>query len=288
MTGPEDETQRASIDLTKVLNSHGFGFQYAVLRRVEELNKEQRKAAWDLGGTEFPVVAKDETTHIDFVLLRQHLQINATTHLVAECKRVNPTFSRWCFVRTPYSATEGFTVFEQIRCDPPNKIIRNAFSIQGAREPYQLGLELKGQPRSDGGSSGRGAINDAVAQVLRGTSGLINHVLGLRDGGKITKRVEEPTAFRFIPVIFTTAKLWVSNADLRKVDLQTGDLDSADCTKADWIWFNYNRSPKLRHDLEWTHSDDLRKDLELEFTRSIAIVSTAGVDSFLSMGHRFF
>ncbi|HEX8398250.1 MAG TPA: hypothetical protein VF644_12540, partial [Pyrinomonadaceae bacterium] len=56
----------------KVLNSHGFGFQYAVIEAAENLYTE-KKSAWFFEVTEFPVEVQGEGTHIDFILNRKQL-----------------------------------------------------------------------------------------------------------------------------------------------------------------------------------------------------------------------
>ena len=91
---------------------------------------------------------------------------------------------------------------------------------------YDIGLELR-KPRSvktkdeeKQQSSDRSAINVAVAQVLRGTSGLINHLLG----NVLSASQLAGKKLTFLPVVFTTADLWVTDVDLSAADLTTGDL----------------------------------------------------------------
>jgi len=116
---------------------------------------------------------------------------------------------------------------------------------------YDIGLELrkpsdtKGKPSDakDTGlpSSGRSAINGAVTQVLRGTSGLINALSRSQFAGK---------TLTFVPAIFTTADLYVTDVDLSSAELTSGELREVHSSVEPWIWFNHNRSPKLRHDLD--------------------------------------
>ncbi len=85
-----NESRDPSVGLRKVLDSHGYGFQYSVLKRC----LESRPTVWRVAATEFPVQLNTTDTHIDFVLgYRSHL-------IVAECKRVNPAKSRWGFARS--------------------------------------------------------------------------------------------------------------------------------------------------------------------------------------------
>ncbi|MFZ1804688.1 MAG: hypothetical protein WAU05_12245, partial [Nitrospira sp.] len=85
-------------DVRKVLGSHGYGFQYAVLRRAEELAAE-RRSKWVFEAAEFPVGTAESPTHIDFILRNAH----STVYLVGECKRANPAHANWCFLKAPYT-----------------------------------------------------------------------------------------------------------------------------------------------------------------------------------------
>lgn len=97
-------------DARKVLSSHGHAFQYAVLRRAEELSDHTR---WIFEVAEFPVGGPPNTIHIDFVLRSK----TGGVYLVAECKRADPARANWCFVKAPYTrraADENELVFEQV------------------------------------------------------------------------------------------------------------------------------------------------------------------------------
>lgn len=83
--------------MQKKLNFHGYGFQYAVLRFSEELFR-QKISSWIFRWSEFPVQVNNVDTRIDFILENTQNGI----FIVAECKRVNPAYSNWCFVKTPY------------------------------------------------------------------------------------------------------------------------------------------------------------------------------------------
>lgn len=196
-----------------------------------------------------------------------------------ECKRVDRKFSRWGFVHSPLGEQE--VVFDRFIFRPPNDLRAEpvvGYPGPGGR-PYHLGLAIKkGEETGDSAQQGKNAINDATAQVLRGVGGLINHVFGPRDG-------ERPVQdYAFLPVIFTTAELWVTEKDISSAQLTTGDVQNVESEKKDWIWFNHNRSPRLRHGLKSAGSkaDNLADALRVEFTRSVAIVSVEGIDSFLS------
>jgi len=72
---------------------------------------------------------------------------------------------------------------------------------------YQIAIEVKSDKTGDPSGNGRGAIEQAAGQVMRGSNGLIESLL------KFSKLVDDPKGCDLIPVIFTTANLWVSNVD---------------------------------------------------------------------------
>ncbi len=280
MTQRPDEAEQVSAALRKVLNMHGHGFHYAILRRTEQLFTN-RESGWVFDGAEFPVVARRETTHIDFILRSR----SGRTYLVAECKRVDPARGRWCFARAPYTwrnSSQSEVVFDQFRCRPANILGQEPCIRQTHRGgPYHIGLEIKTGGVGDSTSHSGSAINQAVTQVLRGVSGLINHLFEFN-----RRSYQDERIIRFVPAIFTTAQLWATETDLGAADLASGDLslEVVQAKEVDWIWFSHNRSPGLRHDLEWNSlQDNISKELEYEFARSIAVISPKGLDNFLTM-----
>ena len=247
MSEPLNEKQRTSHDLRAHLNRSGYGFHYAVVRRFGELSI-QKKPDWVWGPptSEFPVVVGPDTVHIDFVVSGHSKWSRPTpVYLVGECKRVDRKFSRWGFVCAPFAEEE--IVFDRFIFRPPSDLRTEPVVNYSGSRPYHLGLPIKGEAPGDSGPSGSGAINEATAQVLRGGGGFINHIFGPRDG-------EGLMHFAFLPVIFTTAELWVTEVDISSAELTTGDVQNLESEKKDWIWFNHNRCPRLRHGLKSAES----------------------------------
>src|SRR5687768_4972548 len=117
---PSDDREIAA-SLRKVLNSHGHGFHYAVIRRAEEL-KLSGRGRWNLEAAEIPVVTRGSSTHIDFVMTND----SGFTFLVAECKRADPAKARWCFARAPYTwrnIGSSELVFDQFISTAPDEAI---------------------------------------------------------------------------------------------------------------------------------------------------------------------
>lgn len=269
------DDREIAASLRKVLNSHGYPFQYAVIRRAQDLWSSQA-GCWLLEASEFPVVAGGTTTHIDFVLASRSM----STFLVAECKRADPAKARWCFAHAPYTrrgAVAEELLFDQFQCSPANLVSHQL--CLAFRPTYHLGLELRTGATGDGIGQTQSAINQAVTQVIRATSGLINHRFEFN-----RRSCSEESVIRFVPVVFTTAKLFVTQADLGSADLATGDLD-ADAVSVEevpWLWFSHNRSPSLCHDHAPESSEtDLARAMRREFVRTVAIVGPDGLDAFL-------
>jgi hypothetical protein len=148
------------------------------------------------------------------------------------------------------------------------------YTISTQSEIYQLGFELRASSKGEG--HGGRALNDATTQVLRGLNGLIDQVR--------PSVVPDDREAIFLPVIFTTAALWVSDGDLGAANLKTGHLPNGWATvkKVPWLWYSYNQSPTLRHQYSSVSKIfDFRRVLYAEYTRSVAIVGCEGIETFL-------
>ncbi len=280
------EADRIAASLRKVLNTHGHGFHYAVVRRADQLLKSDR-AVWMLDAAEFPVVGGGQVTHVDFILRTR----SGNTMLVGECKRADPARATWCFVRAPYTWRKSSSVevaFDGLVYGEERDSTQRTHFAHTQRGIFHLALELKSGDKGDGAWQSSSAVNAAVTQVLRGTSGLIDHFqnkVRQIDHASFKSNFANK-AVTFLPAIFTTAQLWVTDADIGSSDLTTGDLtpDSIKVEQTDWIWFTHNRSPALMPQLGGAVADvklgSLSFDLREQFARSVAIVSATAIDEF--------
>ena len=284
----EKQEKQLKDSFQKVLNTHGFGFQYAVIEAAGNLYRCQ-KSAWFFEVTEFPVSVQGESTHIDFILNRRQLDAphnGKSCLLIAECKRVNPALSNWCFVRAPYTKSTGLSnclILEGIN-ESEGATINRFFSSTriiptSTNNFFHIDFEIRSNETGESFSKGRGAIKEAIAQVLRGLNGFIEFSKNNYFWLSKSKNTY------FLPVIFTTAELWTSDCDLSLASLEKGNIDfsSADLTPRPWIYFQYNQSPSLKHSfLKPSGSFDLSTVMENEFTRTIAIVNQSGIEDFLT------
>jgi hypothetical protein len=269
-------------DVRKYLNTHGHAFQYAVLRRYYELS-EQRRSDWTFVAAEFPVGLQN-TIHIDFILRSRDTRV----YLVAECKRADPARANWCFVKAPYTRRNPSVnelVFQEVEYGPKQTVSKPR-EVAAGIDNCHLGFELRAAFAGEGTSGGGSAIKDATNQVLRGLNGLVDHMFS-SENAMVGRRV----SVIFLPVIFTTAMLWVAEGDLSAADLVTGRLpeDWGTLKRVEYLWLNHNQSPALRHQLPYLQPSaagefDLSRTLHAEYTRSIYVVGCNGIDSFFKAG----
>lgn len=238
----EDALNNLKNGLCKVLNYHGYSFHYAVLREAEELY-EKGRTNWVFGVSEYPVCVNGFDTRIDFVLRNR----NKTRYLIAECKRANPASSNWCFVRAPYSRRNisdfRSVLVEGLKFTEDGLVLFNGETLDNSERLYHLGFELRTGQKGETGVSSRGAIEEAAIQVCKGFNGFIEE---LKKKGKNFLN-ESANPIVIIPVIFTTARLFVSEVDLGSADIETGNLEltDVDLSERSWIWYEYNLSPSI-------------------------------------------
>lgn len=262
----------------KVLGAHGYGFQFAALRRAEEL-AAQGRSRWIFEAAEFPVGSPENPTHIDFILRNT----TGTVYLVVECKRADPACANWCFLKAPYTrrnAHEGELVFQEVRHEADTLAAPRARTVFASLESTHLGLELRTGAKGDGVTRSA-AIRDATAQVLRGANGLLDHLFP----SQRPARGQKGNLVVFVPVIFTTALLWAAKGDLSEADLRTGLLPEewGALKKVPWLWYTHNQTPALHHRLPSSSltAPSISAALHAEYSRTIAVVGPDGIDAFL-------
>lgn len=268
--------------LEEKLNQHGYGFQYSVLEYIKQLHAK-KQSPWLFEAAEFPSEVQGKGTRIDFILKFK----NARIFILAECKRVNPKFSNWCFVKAPYvrcnRSSESYFVdhVEFNQYDPHNvcKVTGQRFKSWISEErAYHIGLVIKSQStKGESGKSENDAIEQAATQICRGLNGLIE---------LLPKRPQLIKAeITFLPVIFTTATLYTCDCKLNLSDIKDGKLDLSDeeLTQKDWVFYQYNISPGIKHSSKPEQiSDEFANILDYDYVRTIPIVTPKGIANFLS------
>jgi hypothetical protein len=267
----------------KALNIHGYGFQYSVLELANKLFQKNRSRLV-FEAAEFPVQVQGEGTRIDFILrLNSYLPI----YLLAECKRANPALSNWCFARVPYIRRnrKNFEplLIESVQTDQNGSLYACAQKGHNLQDAYHIALEIKSSEKGDPHSSGRGKIEEAATQICRGLNGFVEFV-------KANKQILDNQAIAyFFPVIFTTAKVWGSDVDLAAAGIETGnvDFDKVNLDQKPWVFYQYHLSPNIKHsnsplERPKTSPKTIGEFLDSEYIRTIAIVTSSGIEQFLS------
>ena len=294
-----------SAGLKKIVDRHGFNFQFAVLNEALQLGKAGIPTwGWDYVAHEFPVEVKGSGTKIDFILKTILYNESHECFLLAECKRADPKLSNWCFLRTPRLKKDEEALLEQVT------VLKNGNVITGEpnrspylptvdnggdlARPYHLGLELKSrQEKGDAGGGGRDAIEQAATQLLRGLNGFVvllhqhPYIVGRPPHGIIKP---EGRRISFLPVIFTTANIFTTEVELGQADLRTGKLtvEELNATPAKWVRYRYHQSPGITHSIDAADKsesvlgpDTLLELLDRSYARDIIIVGATAVGEFL-------
>lgn len=267
-------------EIRRAFNSHGFPFQEAVLRRIGE-NKSE--SGWEVWLPEFPVSVQDQTTRIDMILRNEF----KNKYIVCECKRANPAIANWCFAKSQQRVKGSWSdnrVYGEALLDQGGGVIgMHIKELQGGVDIYHIAVEAKTNKKGETNSTGKGQIEEAAGQVCRGLNGLFEFF-----HKRQALKKESRTELLFVPMIITTAKLYVTDNDLSLASIESGELGSADLSvkEVPWLWYRYHQSPALKHQVPVNNPGLALEDALLyEFARSIAVVTPEGLSGFLK--HRF-
>jgi len=277
--------ERVRSGFNKLLNSHGYSFPSSVLKKLEKLHNE-RQSRFVFETIEFPAIIREKDSRIDFVLSHR-LGNGIPLFLLAECKRANPALSNWCFVPFRYMRRDVDYLSDPVIVESINWG-GEQFNAIGKALAYtnnlvHLGIEVKSnKPGDQVGESGR-AIEDACGQILKGLNGFVEwlylnqQICGVYSGAFL------------LPVIFTTASLWISEVDLSETDLITGNIDLEAFTfkKVNWLCYQYHQSPGLKHTRTPNNvSSAITKLMEEVYIRTIPVVNVHGIEEFMNWASR--
>ena len=271
----ETRDHSVGIALKNVLNSHGYPFQESVASAISQISTH---SSWFPLVLEFPVQVQERDTRIDIVLTNSiH-----TVYLVCECKRANPALANWCFARssnTPGSALSEYARLDALGRDPLGKIEATTKELsRGGPPPFEIAVEVRTSSKRDDAGKKRGQIEEAATQVCRGLKGLID---SFADRGLPRLGSED---LLFLPVLITTANLWITESEINLASLETGELqdESLPVNAVPWLWYDYPQSPGLKHSVpQHIASHGLAILLYDRFVRTIAIVTPKGMKDFL-------
>lgn len=261
MTNLPEENMRLLKAYNDTLNNNGYGFQFSVMKKIIGFSG-RLFVQWQWLEAEYPVQLREKSTKIDIV--GHFARNNMEYYLLAECKRVYG--GTWCFAHSRYANQENgtFYYFEKIQYTPDGyvgSIYANKEYFSGP-EIYNVGFEIRLQ-NGNTPAKPNDSIEKALSQAILGLNGFIEPMA--HSTGHISRIV--------IPVIFTTAQLWVSRQDLSEADIDTGniEIDNSKFENKKWIAYKYHVSPEYRHSRTQPSS----------YARTVFIVNSGGIDEFL-------
>ncbi|TDA62368.1 hypothetical protein E0765_12385 [Sulfuricurvum sp. IAE1] len=256
----------------QALNMQGYGFQHRVISEIKKFYDEG-KCQWWPYVNEFPVDIQGASTRIDSILRYAHKDIYA----IMETKRVNPTHSNWCFSYKPASNhhlsnkfyVEGLTLFSNCL----TSIIKD---IWGSDNIYTIAVEAKSKGNGDSCGKGRGVIEESVTQLCRGLNGIIEYF-------KKTPGSISTYPMFVLPILCTTANLWVTDVKMDDANLNDGmiKLSNQQVKKVNWLHYHYPQSPGLKHSVRpRCIQQDMRNKIYDEYIRDIIIMNPEGLQDF--------
>lgn len=223
--------------LTRAINEQGGLFQDACRYILERYSGA---TGWNVEDTEHPVASEDNETRMDIVLRQSPVRGRAGLEFVAavECKRANPEYVGWVFAeRESIVGGEPFgSALIGSHREPVGSGLRASFStgsIRMSQGPQICDVGFALRPESKG-SRRRGSaaepIEAACRQVLFGTFGLANEICG--------QNANRSEAYRamFVPIVITTAPLFVATYPLEDINIPTGTISE------DEVWFGESSS----------------------------------------------
>jgi hypothetical protein len=288
MNANESASDEIRASFANALNRHGYGFQYAVLKKCRDvavdLEKNWSPSTWQALVSEFPVEVQSAGTKIDFIL-RRITRLSAPglpVYLLAECKRANPALSNWCFARAPYVHHAWPLNYEPLIVERFNASGTDSFAVEvyhSVPSGYQLGLEVRHASKGDNRGESGEAIEKAASQVLRGLNGFVEML------NRNTQLLDEHPHAYLVPVIFTTANLFGSDVDLSDADLETGisDVKKESLKPLGWLCYQYHTSPGIKHSRSLLKKPSVLGNLmQTEYIRTVPIVTPGGIEPFFA------
>lgn len=273
-------------DYLRILNETGFFFQMRVAKEVDDV--------FDIVKEEIPFEHNRQTSKLD--ALAEISNDHFRAFIFIEAKRHSHDFNSWIFFRPertrkppppyilafgvfkPSEIVDGFyasSVSNKSGAALNLALVPYQFSKLGSLEVGYIGIEVKL-------SESKHRLQDLTEvskDVVIATHGM---AMEIEKRAPKDKRIREEVHF-FIPVIVTTAKLFLAGADLSKVALSDGKIsqDGLNLQEVPWLVYEFPLTAELLLPVNagserWdsVREDDLRK-------RHIFVVNSENLREFL-------
>jgi hypothetical protein len=298
MSSPNQNNSDQNLErmLFEGLSEHGFIFQE---KCAEVLQHNGERTKWIVHTTEYPVSIKDRDTRVDIVL-RDTSTNKYQIYAVVECKRVNPERRYWLF-GNPLLPSFSQPLLINLRSEefsPSGRHVGKHLHYAQLKLHYDdIATYLIDNWWLEIGKKGNKAyaspnpVEDAFVQACIGVSGIAHEqeIQWQKNRGAFSAL--------FIPVVITTAPLYVAMYDLKDVDLASGSIErdkvlfgprGQKAEKMEWVLVDYGASRRISPELLYEHAPILGispVDIEELHKRSIFVVNSEYIVKFFARLH---
>lgn len=205
--------------LFNALNEQGYLFREAC---EHTLKSNENATGWEVRASEYPVSLVGQDTRVDIVL-RSKTSSSPELYALVECKRANPSYIYWLFGAPglPFGEALCSTLGLECRETRSDRLYKTnrlltRLHFKVLTHGVESWLEVKrGSARR---TSTPQNIENAFGQVLQGVGGFAHE--------QFDQRHKSRDLFKtfFIPVVVTTASLYVAYYETKDIDLATGKV----------------------------------------------------------------
>lgn len=282
------------------LNVHGGFFEQKVSYIINNFNPKKLHFIT----SEYPVEVSHEESRLDVLGFIPYILSEGNgsgIFLTIECKKHNPELNDWifypkiqnllygedysqCSFLKTYPSTFDDGVHARIELserrysDKP--ISGDCREVRGTYKDVSNGIKTK---------TSNSSITDASYQVTLATHSIVNEHVKLLDENIKKNNTPSYTVNAYIPIIVTTANLFLLDYKLTDIDSKSGEIsfDNAKLQSVDWLWYEYPVPPHLQMDIDidfshkTTNIKNLRK-YDFAVRRNILIVNSAQIEVALA------
>jgi len=273
------------------LNEHGFLFEEKCTDVLAENSGETR---WSIQARQFPVTINNRDLHIDIVL-KDNSNPELQVYAIVECKRIDPLLSHWLFgnptevheykpryiTLSSHHDHQGnyktFYTLQQFPCSQAiTYIVDNWWLEQRSQEKRRITSPLP--------------VEDVFMQTAMGIYGLSREI------EVQWRKLFVKQSIIFIPIVLTSAPLFIANYKVEDVDIVSGDISPDKVTfgplgekpqQIKWLLVNYSTSRSISPDsLFDTAKGYSPSELEEYYKRAIFVVNSEHIVEFFSKLHQ--
>jgi len=267
------------------LNEQGFLFQEACAHCLKKTD-----TGWEVKAFEYPVSLQGDDTRVDIVLF-DRISPHPELWALIECKRADPEYVYWLFGSPGLPFGDALCSALGFEC--PHFRSDQPFHVRLLVSPLHFGIITYGvenwvevKKRSGKRASTPQSIENAFTQVLKGVGGFAQEHLDQR------RKAQKNFRAFFIPIIVTTATLYVAHYKPEDVDLETGTIDREKVglgpqgqppEEVEWVLVDYGAGESVApRSIPENYVGVDPAELQKYKTRSIFVVNSKSIPSFFS------